>query len=74
MRTLLRCLLFFVLCFVIGIVNVSARPSRASAGDTKLADRQSAASFDPTPAPLSMLLVGGGLLVFGGILRRWLRT
>jgi hypothetical protein len=65
MRTLVRCLLFITLCFVVGIMAVD---------NTKLARRQSISSFNSTPAPLSMLLVGGGLVVFGGILRRWLRT
>jgi hypothetical protein len=72
MRTLLRGLFFFVLSVAIGIMNTSAQ-SRSGAANTKIAGRPSSGSFDPVPSPRSMLLVGGGLLVFGGILRRRLR-
>jgi hypothetical protein len=74
MRTLVCCLLFFMLCFVIGMMNASAQPSGATADTSKQSGRQSTSSFNSAPAPLSMLLVGGGLVVFGGILRRRLRT
>lgn len=66
MRKTLRSVLFCVFFVAIGVVTTSARPSRASA--------VTADSLDPTPAPSSMLLVGAGLMVLGGILRRRLRT
>ena len=74
MRARVRCLLLFILFFIIGMMNASARPSNAAADNSDLADRQSTGSFTSTPARVSMLLVGGGLVVFGGILRRRLRT
>jgi hypothetical protein len=74
MRTRARCLLFFVFSFLIGVMNASARPANAAADNSKLVDRQSTGSFDSTPARMSMLFVGGGLVVLGGILRRRLRN
>ena len=69
MRTPLRYLPCLVLCVVVAITNVGAQTSRAGAGLP-----QSTSPYDPTPAPSSMLIVGGGLLLLGGILRRRLRT
>jgi hypothetical protein len=74
MRALSRCLLFSVLYVVISIMSVSAQPSKAVLGGAKPADRQPSPYLDAALAPSSMLLIGGGLLLFGGILRRRLRT
>jgi hypothetical protein len=70
MRTLARCLLFFTFSVHIGVMNASARPLSATADNSKLVGRQPTGSFYLTLARPSMLLVGGGLVVFGGILRR----
>jgi hypothetical protein len=72
MRTL-RCLFFFILAVAIGIMEASAQPLTADAANIELAGQQFIGSLDPAPTPGSMLLVGGGLLVFSGILRRRLR-
>jgi hypothetical protein len=73
MSTLLRCLLLFLLVVAIGTMRVSGRPLRAGAANTKFAGHQFISSFDSAPAPGAMLLIGGGLLAFSAILRRWLR-
>ena len=73
MRTRVRCLLFLILFFIIGMVNANARPSRAD-DNSKLAGEHSTGSFNSRLVPLSMLLVGAGLVVFGGVLRRRLRS
>jgi len=70
MRTLLRCQLLFILSFVIGVTTAGAQPSREGAVGAELAGQQSTASFDPIAPPILMLLVGAGLVVVGGILRR----
>jgi hypothetical protein len=74
MRVVLRYLLFTALTITFVNLSVSAQPSRAGAADDQLAGRQSSAFLDATPAPSSVLVVGAGLLVLGGILRRRLRT
>jgi hypothetical protein len=73
MTTLLRYLPIFILAFAISIVKGSTQPLKEGTPSTKLAGRQVLGSFDPVPAPGSILLVGGGLLVLSGILRRRLR-
>jgi hypothetical protein len=69
MHVVLRYLLFAALTITFSNVSVSAQPSRAGAADDELAGRHSSA-LDARPAPSSVLLVGGGLLVLGSILRR----
>ena len=72
MQIFLRCALISVFSIAIGSMIVSAQPLKRDVADTKLVIQSSPSSFDP--APVSMLFVGGALLVFGGILRRRLRT
>jgi hypothetical protein len=70
MRTLLRYQLLIVLSFVIGVTPAGAKPSRDGAVGAELASQPSTGSFEPIAPPILMLLVGAGLVVVGGILRR----
>jgi len=74
MPLLPRCLLVFILSAPMGIITSSALPPQPGSADIKIAEGHSLGSFEPTPAPLRMLLIGGGLVLFGGLLRRRLRT
>lgn len=70
MRTVFVYLLFVLLA----TLNGSAQDVTAGAHTKGMAAEQSTASLDATLAPSSILIVGGGLLVIGAILRRNLRT
>jgi hypothetical protein len=69
-----RCLFFPIFAVVICIMSAIAQPTRAAAATNKTIGQQPAGSFNRTLAPSSLLLVGGGLLALGTILRRRLRT
>jgi hypothetical protein len=70
-------LLRFMISLVLTLATVlaaSGNPSKAAAADPEFVSRMSTASVDPMPEPLSMVFLGGGLLLFGAILRRRFRT
>jgi hypothetical protein len=73
MRVLSRFLFILVLSLA-ALVTARGGPSSVRAANTEFAPQQSTRGVDPIPPPLSMIVLGGALLVFGGILRRYLRT
>jgi len=66
----LHFLVVLILSVLPSVMSASASPSRSGAADIQIDGRKSSGSFDKTPTFLSMLFVGGGLVLFGGLLRR----
>lgn len=74
MRFNFLCTGLFLLSLAGSLSNAGAQPMKARDVAVRLADRPSRAGFEPAPTPVSMLFIGGALVLFGGLLRRRLQT
>jgi hypothetical protein len=70
MRTVKQYVLALILPLVFATVTLAEGSPKARIPQENLSTRQSSGVADATAAPGALLLVGSGLLVFGGILRR----
>jgi hypothetical protein len=74
MRFRFLCMVLFVLSVAGCAFNLGAQPMKPSNVDVKLMKQANSTSFEPAPTPISMLVIGGALVLFGAILRRRLQA